>query len=247
MADDKKEDKAPQETQGEDKPKTDESAENAKGEEKLLGKFKTEQELAESYKELESKLGEQGEEVRQAREFAQVVQPLLEEIRDDPELFKQLEERLEKRTSPTADTKAKANGDEKTAQQEEMRAFASDTILAKFEERHGIDKLSTDERKALKQKIGSTVKELTGKTIDGIDLRRLESVLNNAYILANKDDLVSKSKLEALASDKEVDEASFPSIPSSPGKGEPVLTAEETRVAEKMGLTGEQYLEGKKS
>jgi len=175
------------------------------------------------------------------------VQPLLDEIRDDPKLFKQLEERLEKRNAPAIDSKAEASGEEKATQQDEIREFASDTVLARFEEKHGIDKLPADERKTVKQKIGNTVRELTGKTIHEVDLRRLESVLNNAYIIANKDDLVSKSKLEALESDKEVDEASFPSIPSSPGKGETVLTAEEAKVADKMGLTRDQYIEGKKS
>ena len=53
-------------------------------------KYKTEAELAKAYKELESKLGTNSEEVRKTREFAENIQPLLEEIRNDPEIFARL-------------------------------------------------------------------------------------------------------------------------------------------------------------
>lgn len=208
------------------------------------GKFKTEAELAKAYKDLESKLGEQGEEIRQSREFATVVQPLLETIRDDPELFSSLEKKLQQK-GQTSDAQT-AKGNEKVANQDELRTTASDLILARFEEKHGIDRLPASERKELRQKIGDTIYDLTGKPLTSVDLRRLGAVLDNAYILANKDKLMEKSKLEALVSARGVEEAGIPSIPSSPGKAEETLTPEETRVAEKMGLTREQYLDGKK-
>ena len=46
-------------------------------------RFQTEKDLAKSYNDLETKLGESSEEVRKAREFAELVNPLLEEIRAD--------------------------------------------------------------------------------------------------------------------------------------------------------------------
>ena len=244
MADEDKKKEAPPETPKEDKPSEESTPE--KVEEKiLLGKFKSQDELADAYKEMEKKYGEQSEEVRQARDFAQVVQPLLDEIRSDPELFKQLDEKLRERGQTSDTSKADAKGDEKVTDQDEVRTVASDLILARFEEKYGIDKLPAEEGKTIRSKIGDVIFELTGKTMKGVDLRRLGPVLENAYVLARKDSLIDKSKLEALVSARD-DAGGIPSVPSSPGKGETVLTSEEASVAEKMGLTREQYLEGKK-
>jgi hypothetical protein len=240
----KKKDKAPPETPKEDTPAKE--SEPKQEEELILGKYKTQDELVEAYKKSEKKLGEQGDELRQGREFAQVVQPLLDEIRSDPELFKKLDEKLREKGQSTESAQDETKGDEKTTTQDESRQAVSDLILAKFEEKHGIDRLSTDERKKLRNKIGDVIHELTGKTFNGVDLRRLDGVLENAYILANKDVLIDKSKLEGLSPAKEVDEAGFPSVPSSPGKAETVLTSEEADIAGKLGQTREQYLEGKK-
>lgn len=215
--------------------------------EQLVGdKFKSEAELAKGYKELETKYGSQSEEVRQAREFATIINPLLEEIRADPEIFSKLDERLRKKGQPDLNSKATAKDDEKAVSQDELRTVTSDILLAKFEEKYGIDKLPPEDRKELRQKIGDTIYETTGQNLNGVDLRRLGKVLENAYFVANKDKLVEKSKLEALASAKGNEEAGFPGIPSSPGKQEETLTSEEATVAERLGLTREQYLEGKK-
>jgi hypothetical protein len=222
----------------EEQPKKEESAPK-----KFLGKYEKPEEMESAYKELETKLGQQSEEVRQAREFAAVVQPLLDEIRTDPELFKQLDEKLRKKDQPAQSAPQATN---QTPDQGEMRNVAQDLILARFEEKHGIDRMSPDERKASRQAIGDMVYELTGQPFTTVDLRRLGNTLENAYILANKDTLMEKSKLEALAQARGVEEGSLSSMPSSPGKSEETLTSEESTVAEKMGLTREQYLEGKK-
>src|SRR5258708_5605643 len=65
------------------------------------GKIKNEVELAKAYKELEKKLGQQSEEVRQTREFSEIINPLLDEIRNDPEIFNKLDEKLRKKGQPT--------------------------------------------------------------------------------------------------------------------------------------------------
>jgi len=207
------------------------------------GKFKTEDELAQAYKDLEGKLGTQGDELGQLREFANLTQPLLAVIQDDPELFKKIDEKL-KGQSDTS--KSKPSGDEKAISQDEIRTTASDLVINRFEEKYGIDKLPTDEREKLRRAIGDEVRELTGAGFNAVDLRRLPAILEKAYILANKDKLIEKSKLEALVSAKGLEEAGIGSLPSSPGKGAETLTPEEAKVADKMGLTREQYLEGKK-
>lgn len=203
------------------------------------GKFKSETELAKSYKELEKKHGEQSEEVRKTREFAETVNPLLEEIRNDPELFKKLDEKLRKR-GESSDNSNKDS--QKTADNTEIREVAESLLLAEFEGKHGINKLSQEEQKTLRTKIGNKISELTGTTMSKVDLRRLSSVLENAYVLATKDD--KKSESEAEESDE--GDGAMSSISSSKGKGEVKLTPDQARAAEKLGLSREQYVKGMK-
>lgn len=206
------------------------------------GKYKTEEELAAAYKELETKYGTQSEEVRQAKEFAEVVQPLLDEIRNDPELFALIDKKLKGKTDVKPDDKK----EDKSNVQADVRDAAFDIMVARFEEKHGIDKLSDKEANDIRKKIGVIAADMTGQSLDKIDLRRVNTVLENAFLIANKDKLIEKSKLEALMTAQGISEAEIPSVPSSSGKTEETLSPEETRIAGKMGLTREQYLEGKK-
>jgi len=241
------EDKKPVETPpaGEDK-KIEKPAELSQAEwKKIVGdKFKDENELAKSYKSLEEEKGRLSTELGQAREFSQTVQPLLEVIRDDPELFQALDKKLREKGQPKDMTKA--TPEERSESTKEVRSVATDLIISRFEESKGIDKLTAEEKKVAREKMGNVIAEMTGQALTDIDLRRLSTVLENAYTLANKDQLVEKSKLEALAKARGLDEASIGSLSSSQGKVEEALTPEESRVAERMGLTREQYLTSKK-
>jgi len=212
-------------------------------------KFKSPTDVAKAYKELEKKLGESSEEIRKTREFAEVINPLLEEIRNDPKLFAELDERLRKKANPDKDKKPDADKDSKATEKDEIRIAASDLIIAKFEKDHSIDTLPADERKDLRRRIGDEIFELTGKTLANLDLRRLGPTLEKVigYVLANKDNPINKSTLEALTSAHGNDEGAISSIRSSKGESEESLTPEEANVAEKLGLTRKQYLEGKKS
>jgi len=203
------------------------------------GKFTSPTEVAKAYKELETKYGEQSTEVKQAREMMTTVTPILEAIQNDPVLFKQLEEKLSADNSPkkTPANKKKASKDNS---QSDVRQVASDLVLSKFEEKHGIDKMEPEERRILRQKIGDALFELTGTNLNGVDLRKLGNTLENSYIISKY-----KSKPADSAADDEVDRASISSIPSKDGKKEAALTPDEAETAEKMGLSREQYLEGK--
>jgi hypothetical protein len=213
---------------------------------KITGdKYKTAEELAKSYKELEKKLGEQGEKIRTSEEFASLMTPLLEEIRNDPEVFDKLDKKLRKRNSPDSTSdKDDTKGDKKTTN---VSDWAFDKTIAEFEDKHGFKQLSADEVKTLRSAIGDVILDLTGKKLNEIDLNRLEPVLENAYILANKDKLMKESALEALVSAKGTSEAAIGSISSSSGKTADTLSPEEATVAERLGISREQYLKGKKS
>jgi hypothetical protein len=238
------ENKVPSDAPSKDTPKQEQVPDIGKKISEMTGgKYKNEDDLVTAYKDLEKKLGEQGEEVRQSREFAAVVQPLLDAVREDPALFKILDEKLRSKetpSTPNADTK------NNNTTQDEVRGTLIDTTIAQFESKYGINKLSADERKTLREKIANEVFEITGKTINEVDLRRLGNVLDKAFVLANKDNLVDKSKLDALISAQEGSEGEIPSLSSSPSKKDEALAPEEAKTAEKLGLTREQYLEGKK-
>jgi hypothetical protein len=204
------------------------------------GKFKTADDLEKAYAEMEKKQGEMGTELGQAREFMTVLQPLLDEIRDDPKLFAELDKRLRDKSGDKSESVSDKEGSE------EVRETAADIVIARFEEKYGVDRLPDEERRELRKKIGDEVFELTGKQLTKLDLRRLPTVLDKAYFLANKEKLVEKSKLEALSEARNNNAAAIGSMPSSGGKSETTLTHEESKIASKLGLSTEQYLEGKK-
>jgi len=210
-----------------------------------MEKFNNEEDLAKAYHDLETKLGTQGDELGKAKEFAIVVQPLLEVVRDDPELFAQIDKKIRAKSEPTSQNNTPAKKEE--AANPEIRDFASDLVIARFEEKYAIKELPPEEQKGLRTKIGDLVYELTGVPLTKVDLRRLSGILDKVYILANKDKLVKQEVLEAQMSANGNKSAEISSLPSKQGKGEnESLTPEETRVATRMGLTKEQYLEGKK-
>lgn len=199
-------------------------------------KYKTPEELAKAHKELETKLGSQSEEIRKTKEFAEIVNPILEEIRNDPELFDALDKKLRSKDQPD-NSQPKDSANDKV---DDVRSVASDLILQRFEEKYGITKLPLEEQAALRGNIGDAITRLTGKSFNQVDLRQLSNVLEDAYIIANKDKLINKEALVEAT-------GSIPSIPTSSGTTEETLTSQEARVAEKLGLTRDQYISGKKS
>lgn len=191
------------------------------------GKYKSIEELEKAHKSLESKFGEQGEKIKQADEFATYVQPIIDLARTDTEVFEILDKKLRKDAKPDKPEKA---------DQLELRNATSDLLLARFETEHGIDKMPSDEAAKVRREIGAKVAELSGQQLANVDLRRLNTVLENAYQLVKP-----KS-----SSESNPDDGSIPSISSSPGKNEKTLSAEEAKVAQGLGLTNEEYLVGKK-
>lgn len=239
MAEEDKKDTAP-EAPSQDKPVESQTSE-PDWSEFVGGKFKSPADVAKAYAELEKQYGKQSEEVKQAREVMQIVMPIIDEIRDDPELFKTVDEKLRSKNAPKDSSKETPTKETAKSEEEQsgVRQVASDLVLAQFEEQHGIDKLDPEDRKDLRQKIGDAIYELTGTNLNGVDLRKLKGTLENAYIIA-------KYKSTSPDSSEAEDRASMSSVPGSPGKSETTLTPEQASVADKMGLTREQYLEGLK-
>lgn len=204
------------------------------------GKFSSPEDLAKAYKELETKLGEQSVEIKEVREFMSVAEPVFTVLKNDEKLFKAVDEKLRE---PNKDSD-KPDAKDKTIDQDELKSTTRDMLRMQFESKHNFSKLSASQQTELRAEIGKVIHELTGTDFERIDLRRLNPVLENAYTLA-KGRIKDESTQEALA-EAEKDDGTLSSLPSSGGKTEKVLTQDEASVAEKLGLTREQYLEGKK-
>jgi len=144
-------------------------------------KYKSPEELAKAYKDLETKLGQQSEEVRRSKEFQTVVRPILEEIRKDPKIFEALDKRLRNESEP--DNLQSENAKDAKENTDESREAVSDMIRLNFEKKYGIDKLSPEEAAETRRKIGEAIVDLTGRSFNQVDLRQLEKVLDNAYQL----------------------------------------------------------------
>ncbi|MCK9370328.1 hypothetical protein M0R04_10510 [Candidatus Dojkabacteria bacterium] len=230
-----------------DTPKTEDKTDNGDALKKQLkdltgGKFDTPEELAKAYKELETKLGEQSNEIKSVREFMSVAEPVFEVIKGDENLFKTIDEKLR---SPEVDSDKKADAKDKVIDQEEVKSTTRDMLRMQFESRHNFSKLPADEQRKLRNLLGKEILELTGTDFEHTDLRRLNPVLEKAYTLV-KSGITDKSTQEALAEVEKADEGTISSLPSSGGKTEKVLSEKEASVADKLGLTREQYLSGKK-
>lgn len=222
-------------------PQEEKSAKNESEPESLEkitgGKFKTPDSLAKAYSELEKKLGEQGDELKQAREFATIVQPMLDLARNDKEVFDLIDKKLQSQPDNPSNKDSKADNKDS-----ESRDVLYDIIIESFETKHGISKMDKEKSREIRNQIGRELAEMTGGlTYKQVGLKQLPTVLEKAFTLATY-----KSGMTSTDSVSGDEDASISSIPSSPGKSEESLTPEEARVAEKMNLTREQYLEGKK-
>lgn len=228
-----------------DTPNADDKTNNGDALKKIIkdltkGKFDNPEDLAKSYKELESKLGEQGEEIKSYREFMTVADPVFKVLKEDDKLRDAVEKKLlnqEDTPEPEKDKKVAID-------QDEIKSTTRDMLRLQFENKHNFSKLPADEQKKLRGEIGKIISELTGTDFERIDLRRLGPVLENAYTLA-KSRITDKSTQDALI-EAEKDDGALSALPSSGGKTEKTLSKEEATVAEKLGLSREEYLSGKK-
>ncbi len=199
-------------------------------------KYQSEADLAKAYKELESKYGQQSEDIRKGREFAETVAPVLDIIKNDPDAFKLIDEKLRNVNTPE---KGKDKSVKQEKKQQEVREAAQDILIDNLESKYGFKDLSKEEQESLRNKIGFYVTKMTKKNILDVDLRDLRSVYEDAYTLTMSDKRTDQDE-------ETIPNGAFSSIPSSKGKGETKLTQEERTVASKLGLTTEQYLAGKK-
>lgn len=192
------------------------------------------------------------------KEYQNRVNPVIETIWSDPELFKQVEEKHKKRLSgdtkpsdtPPPDTKPPTDTDVDT-----RNAVIRD-IVDTFSDKYGITKLESKEKGEMNTKVGTMLKDLLdpkgnkrdlSAVMEDVSLTKLPFYLEQAYYLANKDSMMAAAKEQGK---KELQDASLGIIGSfSSTSIEPdtvVLSAKEKQIAENMGVSQEKYLARKK-
>lgn len=231
--------------------------------EKFQGK--SPEEIAKAYQELEKKFGETSEEVASARKVMEQNDTLLRAIWSDPDLYRQVEQGVKKYTSGEVLPETKPNdkppkGDEGSKESQvdqvaDLKVASENRVLNEFAVKYGYNTLPEKERKDSYARLAVTLAELVdpgGKKsvrqiLNNIPTSKLPRYLENAHFIANKDKFLEKAKDSGRVSHLENQEGSIGSFAASSGKAKTgvELTSREREVAQKMGVSEENYAKRK--
>lgn len=217
---------------------------------------KSTEELAEMYRNLEKKLGEQSSEVSEARQIKKDMGVLVQAIYSKPEYYNQATGWINEYlgiSDQTNDKSGDAKGDKETTKNQptdDTRRALQSQILTDFYRSTGIDRLPKDAQQAEQKKVASQLAELLdpegtkpfSHVFNSIPLDKLPKYLESAYKVANPD-YVARSNSQA--GDNSYASIGSMSSTASDSSGKPTLSQEEVKVAKSLGLTPEQYLQGK--
>lgn len=203
-------------------------------------KGKSYEDLVKMYGEAQSQLGKMSGEVGQLRQFRDQMNPVLEVITEDREVYDKIDTNLKKK----AGVVVPETSTPKTEEVDDTRSTLENRIIREFFDKHGITTLEPEKRDKLGQAISKQLLNMydpSGKLsaneiVSKIKLNDLSNSLEDAFILAK-----AKTGIEI---DLAAEIGSMPS--GSVNTKVDKLSPEEEKVAKKQGLTPEQYLESKK-
>ena len=211
-------------------------------------------EVVKSYQELQKKLGEQSEEVHEAREAKKNVETLLGAVYSKPENYNLAKGWISDYLGvPQDKTPLQGSEEAKPAsspEQDDTRRAVQTQIIEGFYQRYGINRLPEAERKEVIGKIANQFADFVdpggnkpvSKLLADIPLDRLPRMLENSYKLVNTDKLREQGKLEGLLAQAENREASIGTIHGGGSQQRSVeLSADEREVAGNLGIPIEKY------
>jgi len=185
------------------------------------------------------------------------VDPVLQTLYSDPELFNTVLDKHNKRlgiATPPANPDP-ANPNPAPPVDTDTRQAVLTNTFRDFEKEKGMVALTDDARKDLNGKILGELKDMLdpmgNKTLDqalkDVSLSKLPRFLEKAYDLATKDEQIHAAAEAAKAKTLEESAGIIGSMPSgSVDTSEVGLSAKEKEVARKMNISEEQFLENKK-
>ncbi len=209
---------------------------------------KSQNDLIKMYGELERKIGEQGTELGQKRQFEKEMGVVLQAIYANPDVKSGVEKEMQK----ILGVEPKKNGETKG---DESREVLEGQIIGGFLERKGLYALPQEEQAQAVNGIARELREMldpSGKKTNEqigkeIDLRNLPVYLEKAYTLANRDGEIQKAVKTGLAKAGVGRAGIIGGIQSSGNVNESeTLSEDERHVAKRLGISEEDYLKNKK-
>lgn len=200
--------------------------------------FDTPEKLAKAYKDARKGLSEQGQKVKDLENFKIQVNPLVEALMNDKDLYQKVEDHLKKKdVKTTTDDKKEPIIDGRV---DDISELTEKQIIRDFEKDSGIDKLSKEKQEEVRKGVGKYMAEMSG---GNYSLKSLPTLLNYAFsIYKDKQGF----KMPEQESDLEVGGFGTPSAAyaatvkrMSPSQ----LSPEQQKAAKGMGLTPDEYLE----
>lgn len=213
-------------------------------------KGKSIEEIAQSYTELEKKLGEGAKTVEEKRKLESEVEQWRQLggfIQRNPALYKALEEEIK-----SGEQQSQEN---KETKRDDTRIALEQRIIGDFEKKYAIDSLSDESRSDLHKRIATELAEMLDpggnknyqQIVEELPLNKLDTYLNKAYKLATVDDTAERARLQGLLEARQNREATFGSFPASSSNSEIQLTPEQRETARRMKISEKDYAENLKA
>lgn len=231
-------------------------------EEKTLeGGFKSVGELETAYKDLQSKLGTQGDELGQLRDFQNQAYPIIDAVYGDQNLMKDVRQAVESKYGvgnsdqavPQNQPETKENGkivDKSSVKPDprvsEHELFMRQIAINNFKTRYGLDKLPEEEYKPVEEALVNTMSRWVSPGTK-VPIDKVEPLLEDAWKIVKGDKLVEEKVLETVAKDRVNQQATVGSISSgSPETGDVELSEADRQFAEKLNVPLERVKQYKK-
>lgn len=214
-------------------------------------KGKSADELVGMYAEAQRKIGEQGNELGNLRQFQRDAAVVLQAINQNPDIREKVETELLKIQGINPDEVKKEEPTAKVdAATVDTRKAVEGQIMKDFEQDYGLTNLDSEKRSQIYMAVGRELHDMLNpggdKTIpqilDSIELTKLRGMLDKAYYLATRDQVVADAAKEGELRAKQNLSAAIGGISSSSEiSKEAELNSEERDVARRLGMSEEDY------
>lgn len=225
-------------------PTAQDNAPKADEDKLYLGKFKTPEDMAKSFVELENKLSQQGEDLNKLRQFQSEAYPIIDIVYGNDEIMSQIRQAADAKYAPPEEPKENGkNEGDKTPQVDpkirEQEAYLRQRAIEDFKRKHGLEVLSTEDY----SKVEEALTNVMGRWIipgTQVPLDKVSNLLEDAYSIVRSDKLVEDKVLESLATSQTNQRATMsPMTGESPSDSGAELTETERKFAEKLGVKPE--------
>lgn len=210
------------------------------------GKYNSVEELEKAHQELETKLGQQGDEVKTLRQFQAEVYPIVDIVYSDDKIMSDIRKAADtKYNAPTLDTKTETpeNGKAVEAKPDprvsEQESFLRQQAIDAFKAKNGLNALPTEDYAKVEEQLTKVMSRwiLPGQPVS---IDRVGNLLEDAYSIVRNEKLVEDKVFESLANQQTNQRATMSPLSGSPSDDSGAdLSEDERRIASKLGVKPE--------